>query len=236
MNQLQNTSIVESLIIKGDLSGLNQEQKIVYYRQICERLGLDPVSQPFKLLSLQGKQVLYLDRSGAQQLNKLHGISHEVRSREMIIDAGVYQVTARASDPKGRFTDSIGAVNIGGLKGDAYANAIMKAETKAKRRATMDLLGLGMLDETEVETIKDAVAVPVPTVTVGQIEYLHQLLETSTYDQPTRDRLALKIDNIQTSEEFEKALENLEANQLGIDGIVNPSQKDISKHIKKIAS
>lgn len=236
MNQLQNTSIVESLIIKGDLSGLNQEQKIVYYRQICERLGLDPVSQPFKLLSLQGKQVLYLDRSGAQQLNKLHGISHEVRSREMIIDAGVYQVTARASDPKGRFTDSIGAVNIGGLKGDAYANAIMKAETKAKRRATMDLLGLGMLDETEVETIKDAVAVPVPTVTVGQIDYLHQLLETSTYDQPTRDRLALKIDNIQTAEEFDKALENLEANQLGIDGIVNPSQKDISKHIKKIAS
>jgi hypothetical protein len=29
----------------------------------------------------------------------------------------------------------------------------MKAETKAKRRATLDLLGLGLLDETEVASI-----------------------------------------------------------------------------------
>jgi hypothetical protein len=29
----------------------------------------------------------------------------------------------------------------------------MKAETKAKRRATLDLLGLGVLDETEAESI-----------------------------------------------------------------------------------
>lgn len=38
-------------------------------------------------------------------------------------------------------------------KGDARANAIMKAITKAKRRATLSLCGLGMLDETEIETI-----------------------------------------------------------------------------------
>jgi hypothetical protein len=106
--------------------------------------------------------VLYLDRSGAQQLNKLHAVSHEVRSRELLEAPQVYQVTARASLPDGRYTDSIGAVNIGGLKGEAFANAIMKAETKAKRRATLDLLGLGMMDETEVETIPGATVAPAP--------------------------------------------------------------------------
>ena len=39
----------------------------------------------------------------------------------------------------------------------------MKAETKAKRRSTLDLLGLGVLDETEVQSIvtsnQDAVIV-----------------------------------------------------------------------------
>lgn len=149
--------LISKLLLKGDLSSMEQSQKVQYYKAFCERLGLDPLTQPFKLLRLNGKEILYCDRSGAQQLNKLHSVSHEVRSRELIEAAGVYQVTARASLPEGRFTDSIGAVAIAGLKGEAYANAIMKAETKAKRRSTLDLLGLGILDETETETIPGAV-------------------------------------------------------------------------------
>ena len=44
---------------------------------------------------------------------------------------------------------SIGAVSIKGLQGENLANALMKAETKAKRRVTLSLAGLGWLDETE---------------------------------------------------------------------------------------
>jgi hypothetical protein len=47
-------------------------------------------------------------------------------------------------------------VTVGGLKGESKANAMMKAETKAKRRVTLSICGLGMLDETEVETIPSA--------------------------------------------------------------------------------
>ena len=83
----------------------------------------------------------------------MHNVSHAITSRETNAEAGVYMVTSRACLPDGRCTESIGAVNIQGLKGDNYANAVMKAETKAKRRATLDLLGLGVLDETEVESI-----------------------------------------------------------------------------------
>lgn len=149
-----NADIISSLVINGDLSKLNPEQKVQYYRQFCQRLGLDELTQPFKLLKLQGKETLYCDRGGAQQLSRVHNVSHEIKSREKIDN--IFVVTAIASSG-GRQTESVGAVSIEGLKGEALANAFMKCETKAKRRATLDLLGLGMLDETEVETIPNQV-------------------------------------------------------------------------------
>jgi hypothetical protein len=65
----------------------------------------------------------------------------------------IYVVTARAKDRQGREDESTGAVTVGNLRGDALANALMKAETKAKRRVTLSIAGLGWLDETELETI-----------------------------------------------------------------------------------
>lgn len=153
------SEIVASLVLNGDISKLTQPQKLQYYKGYCERLGLDPLTQPFKILKLSGREVLYCDRSGGQQLSKLHNVSHEIKSREKMDD--LYVVVCRASLPDGRFSESVGAVNIGGLKGDNLANAMMKGETKAKRRATLDLLGLGILDETETITIPGAQTVEV---------------------------------------------------------------------------
>jgi hypothetical protein len=146
------------------LSKLSANDKVKYYNGYCERMGLDPFTKPFDILRLNGKEVLYCTRSGTQQLNKLHKVSHLITSRDTNQEAGVYIVTSKASLPDGRCTESIGAVNIQGLKGEAYANAIMKAETKAKRRATLDLLGLGVLDESEAESIPNATTVALQTM------------------------------------------------------------------------
>ena len=146
-------AIISSVILSGDLSKLSATDKVSYFNGYCERLGLDPFTQPFQILRLNGKEILYLTRAGAQQLNKLHSVSHEIVSRNIHEAASTYEVIARASLPDGRHTESIGAVTIANLKGEAYCNALMKAETKAKRRATLDLLGLGLLDETEVASI-----------------------------------------------------------------------------------
>lgn len=175
MNDTQSfdAEIITALVTKGDLSGLNPQQKIAYYNAYCQRLGLDPLAQPFKILSLNGKQVLYCDRSGAQQLNKLHKVSHEIKTRST--DNDLFVVTCRASLPDGRFTDSIGAVNVTGLKGDNLANAMMKSETKAKRRATLDLLGLGILDETETETIPMAQTIDLKSCDELRDDYLYLL-------------------------------------------------------------
>lgn len=116
-NQNTNTDIVANVILNGDLSKLSGTQRVEYYNGYCSRLGLDPYTKPFDLLKLNGREILYCTRSGAQQLNKLHNVSHQITSREINEMAGVYVVTARASLPDGRFTESLGAANINGLKG-----------------------------------------------------------------------------------------------------------------------
>jgi len=143
--------VLEQVLIGGDLSGLTSQQRADYYGAVCRALGLNPLTKPFEYLTLNGKLRLYALRDCADQLRRLHGISIHIVTRERLGD--LYIVTARARDRQGREDESTGAVALGSLKGDALANALMKAETKAKRRVTLSLAGLGWLDETELATI-----------------------------------------------------------------------------------
>jgi hypothetical protein len=146
--------IVERVIAAGDLARLSPEERTRYYGAVCSSLGLNPLTKPFEYLQLSGRLVLYATRGATDQLRKIHHVSTQILSRETLGD--VYVVTARATDREGRADESIGAVAIGGLKGDALCNQLMKAESKAKRRATLALVGLSFLDESEIETIPDA--------------------------------------------------------------------------------
>lgn len=145
--------IVEALV-QGDIGKLDAAGRVLYYNLFCERMGVDPMTQPFGYLYLNGKLVLYANKACAEQLRKRHHISITVTARENIGDC--YMVTAHAAMPSGRVDESTGVVTIGNLKGDMLANALMKAETKAKRRVTLSIIGLGMIDETEIETIPGA--------------------------------------------------------------------------------
>lgn len=142
---------IESVLVNGDLAKLTPAMRVAYYNRVCESLGLNPLTKPFDYISLNGKLVLYAKRDATEQLRSNRDVSVMIVARELVEDC--YIVTARASLPTGRQDESIGAVNIAGLKGEARANALMKAETKAKRRVTLSICGLGLLDETEVETI-----------------------------------------------------------------------------------
>jgi hypothetical protein len=145
-----NKNIYESLALRGDMSALNPQDKAVYLQKLCESLGLNPLTQPFTPLKLNGKEILYASRGCTDQLASIHRLTREIIKTERLDD--VFIVTCKATAPDGRFDISTGVVTIGNLKGDALANALMKAETKAKRRATLSFCGLGFLDETEIET------------------------------------------------------------------------------------
>jgi hypothetical protein len=143
--------IISKLVLKGDLSGLTEVQQVQYYNMFCESLGLNPVTKPFEILKLQGKQVLYAKKDATEQLRKINGVS--ITSLTSEIQREIIIVIVKGRDKTGRTDASTGAVAIANLKGDSLANAVMKAETKAKRRLTLSICGLGILDETEIETI-----------------------------------------------------------------------------------
>src|SRR5689334_20292254 len=144
---------VERVLMQRDLSKLTPEQKLAYYNATCQSIGLNPLTQPFEYINLNGKLRLYAKKDCTDQLRALRDVSIEVADRLVMDD--LYVVRARASTPAGRVDESLGAVSISGLRGEARANAMMKAETKAKRRATLSICGLGFLDESETP---DAVA------------------------------------------------------------------------------
>ena len=145
---------LEQVLVAGDLSRFSAEQKILYYERLCESLGLNKLTKPFEYLSLQGKLVLYATKNCTEQLRQLHGVSITALTGQRIDD--VYIVTATAVDKHGRTDCATGAVSLGNLKADALCNAYMKAETKSKRRVTLSLCSLGMLDESELDTIAGA--------------------------------------------------------------------------------
>ncbi len=139
------------LVDGGDTSVLPDEMKLQYYRARCEAAGLDPRTAPFQFIRLQGKEVLYATKGATDQLAAAHKIRVEVISQVTESDVRIVMVRAEAAD--GRKTDEMGAVPVAGIKGAELANAYMKAITKAKRRAILSLCGLGMMDETELETV-----------------------------------------------------------------------------------
>ena len=142
---------VSSLVMRGDLSGLGPEDRARYYVAVCAGLGLNPHSQPFTFLRLNGKEILYAGRGCTDQLAAIHRVTRTIVDGPRLMDLGgtklIYCV-AQASHPNGRVETATATVPF-----IDPVNVLMKCETKAKRRATLSLLGLAMLDEMELETI-----------------------------------------------------------------------------------
>lgn len=155
-------STMLSLAVGGDCTRLTDPQKLQYLKARCDAAGLDPRAQPFAFLQLNGKLVLYALKAATDQLAARHGIIVEVVAQSTDGDCRV--VTVRAKTRDGRATDEIGAVDVAGMKGANLCNAMMKAVTKAKRRAILSLCGLGMMDETELDTVAAARPQPPPAL------------------------------------------------------------------------
>jgi hypothetical protein len=162
--------IVESVIVKGDLAKLSPDERSRYYSAVCRSLGINPLTRPFDYVNLSGKLTLYARKDAADQLRKINGVSLSQPHIDYMDDLVV--VSVNATDKTGRTDSDLGAVSIAGLKGEARANAIMKAITKAKRRVTLSIVGLGWLDESEIEGIGTPVVVDTETGVIrGQIEH-----------------------------------------------------------------
>src|SRR5215831_19317095 len=150
----EQAAILEAVVVGGDLKRLSSPQRLEYYRERCRSAGLDPLAVPFQYIELQNRLVLYATKAATDQLAASRRLNVEILNRD-VTDGDIYEVVCRVRDDQ-RVTEDIGAVYVGGVKGEALANARKKAVTQAKRRAILAHCGLGMLDETEVESVPGA--------------------------------------------------------------------------------
>lgn len=195
---------IETALIRGDLSQLTVQDRISYYNKVCELVGLNPLTRPFDYIKMNGKEILYPNKSCAEQLRKIHNISLTIVGRDWVDQ--MYIVTARAMQGA-RVDESIGALEVGALKGEAKANAIMKCETKAKRRVTLSICGLSMLDQEDIESIL--------RVEGTELERAGAKLELAQPVKP--DVWYYDISNGFPADRLEKAMAYVEANGGGID-------------------
>lgn len=169
---------LEKVLIQGDLASLTSVERTAYYKRVCDSLGINPFTKPFEYIVLKGKTVLYATKGCTDQLRSVHNISVAISSAKR--EGDIFIVVARASNHL-RSDEDTGVVSIKGLQGEDLANAIMKAHTKAKRRVTLSLCGLGWLDESEISSIPNATPVVVNHVT-GEIS---ESVNTETGEIPT---------------------------------------------------
>jgi hypothetical protein len=202
--------IVEQLVIHGNLAKLNSLDKVKYYRDFCHSLGLNPLTKPFQLINFQGKEILYATKDATEQLRKLYKVS--IYDLEKTFANDLYIVTAKA-EAGNRKDAATGAVNIAGLKGDGLANAIMKAETKAKRRVTLSICGLGMLDDAETDTIGNYKKIDLETgEIIEQKEEQPKLIKAEILELPPDEEIALfdKIKVAESMDELKKIHDNVQ--------------------------
>lgn len=168
--------VMRQFVMDGDLSKIPPRGRPEIVMALCRHIGVDPLERPFMVLRDGKREVLYATRACTSALCRQRRISREIVSVEERTVGGQPMIVAKARATMlstGRYDEATGVVAV--MQADVEwengrktvkgwrlpdpseaCNLPMKAETKAKRRAVLDLVGLGITDESEIETIKGA--------------------------------------------------------------------------------
>ena len=143
------------------------------------------------------------------------------------------KATATLTDGKETYTATAFAREEEVKKGMDGSQITGASSSYARKYA---LNGLFAIDDTKdadsTNTGKEELKTASPVISDKEKDYLTELLENSTYEEEIRKKMYIRLNGIETAEDYEKAKANLLMNQLGIDGVQNPSQKDINRHLK----
>lgn len=234
----------------------SDELKLFLYQ--CKRTGLDPLTRQIYFMKRAGKMTIQTSIDGFRVIAERSG--DYAGQDEPIFEEGEKGLNKctvkvyRWRDDQ-RYCASVGVAYMSEYYPQQGQDFMWKkmphtmlskvAEALALRKAyPQDLSGLYTNEEMQQSGAvkEDSVYVEVEEqheflIPIGDIERdeLFELLNTSTYEQTMRDKLFNKINGLTTREDYDKAKANLLANQLGIDGVKNPSQRDINKHLRKVA-
>ena len=170
--QLSLPEKIEQALIGGNLINLTPEERVKLYMQTCKSLKLNPMTKPFEFILMKDwnenseKLILYATRNCTDQLRSVYGASDVPGSLHRSEDEGALYAEIAVVGRNGRVSQDLGVIPFlrykkGGGTWDVrtsprdLANAKMHVVTKARRRATLALYGLGgIVDESELDTME----------------------------------------------------------------------------------
>lgn len=167
VHQDLNDELLAKIVQSGDLSMLSQQDRLIYYFTYCRQLGLNALSKPFDYIEEKDKEgnikkiSLYPNAIAASQLRDSRNVSTRIVEEKIMLDGEIYSVTVEAKIGN-RTEQATGKVSIKtdnwgkALNGDGKAKAMKRAETQARRRATLAIVGLDAIgDEDRKASISD---------------------------------------------------------------------------------
>jgi hypothetical protein len=245
--------ILGRVISTGDLSKLPWIEKIAYYKAVCDSMGLNPLTRPLEYVRLrgrngqEGREVLYVRKEATDQLRAIHKVS--ITKVEEVLEGDLFKVTVYGRTADGREDVEIGITSVRNLVGQDLADARMKASTKAKRRLTLSLVGLGIFPEEEEVQMTHHKAPwsggkvlaepekPQPAIAEGKVEEQDAApaeADAEPADRLTREQLQRINDQIEelkrrgvTNAQFKQTL----IDNFGIDMRMNLKQDQADKFI-----
>ena len=155
------TRAMHRVSAKGkDSRDMTESERRAMLESLCRALGLNPLVHPVRFLVLNGAETLYVTRQGTDQIAARLRINRETIVGPEVRDIGgqklvFCQVRAREPGPDGRSDVATATLPL-----KDPSNDLMKCETKAKRRAVLSLVGLGLLTEEDAEAAQVSDAAP----------------------------------------------------------------------------
>lgn len=155
----------------GDVINFTDVEKIQVMHMLCKRLELDPITRPLDLIKLPPtnktpeREIWYLTASGCEMIAAKWKMSFKIKEKGVDRDSGIAYFIIEGTIPETNRTDEATAyvqcltINPKGEKelffGTNMANALMKCETKARRRLIKRLTGLDYIDEDDLPDKKE---------------------------------------------------------------------------------
>src|ERR1035437_3274919 len=157
----------EKFIPLYDLESLTEPQRQEYLKAVCLHMGVPDNIGLVSLTQLDdgegpSRLVAYVKRGATEIVRSKLQINVTNLTHQMVGGSIVFTATAIAVD--GHQEIATGSKYIDGLTGAPLDDAIMTASTRALRRATLQFIGAGVLDESEINQRKTIHAIAAPSV------------------------------------------------------------------------
>jgi phage recombination protein Bet len=245
-------------LIKSQIAPKATDDELKLFLYQCQRTGLDPLTRQVYAIhrwnSQQGREVMTIQTSidGLRLIAERSG-EYAGQDEPLFIEEDgkvvAAKVTVHRFKGETRYPAATGVAYMTeyipidksgqpmGLWKKMPRIMISKvAEALALRKAfPQDLSGIYAEEEMHQQ---DAGKIDADFDEVGdeKRDYLNSLIENSTYEERQRGQLRLRANNITKEQDYERAKATLLANQMEIEGSVNPSQKQINRKVQKLVN